>query len=172
MSSVTVEIDVSQIVALAGSAAKARPVIARRMEYAMVRSTAAVERDAESAVPWDTGHLRRSITSVVTPRTGTLSEPVITGAVGTNLVYGPAVEYGLQPGQAFPPAGSLTGWMRRHNMDPADEYALRRHIYQFGTKAQPYLGPALDRNRRGIEREFQLAADRALKDVLSGRGRF
>lgn len=167
MSKLEVEIDVSQVVALAQSAARARPVIARNMERAMIRSTAAVERDAEAVVPWDTGHLRRSITSIITPMTGTLSQPVITGAVGTNLIYGPAVEYGLEPGQAFPPPAALAGWARRHGME-GSEYAIARHIYIHGTKPQPYLEPALDQNRRGIEKEFQLAAERSLREVIAG----
>jgi hypothetical protein len=136
------------------------PLMERELTVAMVRSTAQVQHDAQVAVAVDTGNLRRSITTTVTP---------YVGRVGTNLLYGRVVEEGRRPGAAMPPAGALLGWMRRHGMDARNEYALRLRISRRGIKARPYLKPALEQNRAAINKEFDLALKRVLTQIGSGR---
>lgn len=154
----TLVIDVSAFTALGQRFANAGPIVAREMKTAMQRSTAQIQHDAQVLVPVDLGHLRRSLTTNVTPTLG---------RVGTNLVYGPAIEFGLKPGQAFPPPGALLGWMGRHGIPASAEFLVRRKIFRKGTTPQPYLVPAFEKNQRAIEREFALAADRALRALAA-----
>jgi phage gpG-like protein len=149
----TIAIDASELIALGQRFVGAEPVIEREFETAMVRSTAAVQHDAMVAAPVDTGTLRRSITTDVTP---------FLGSVGSNLPYAPVVEFGREAGKTMPPSGALEPWMRRHGITVA-EFVIRRSIGRRGTPARPYFVPALERNRAGIEREFDLAVARALK---------
>ena len=45
-------------------------------------------------------------------------------------------------------------------------YPMRMRIGRFGIDGRPYLGPALTDNEATIQREFDLAADRALAELL------
>ena len=156
MSSIT--IDTSDLDPLFARCANALPIVERHFGNAMVRSTAAVQHDAMVLVPVDTGHLRRSITTDVTP---------FVGRVGTNVAYARPVEEGRRPGAPMPPRGVLLEWMRRHDIPAAAEFLVRRSIARKGIKARPYLIPALERNEEGIRREFALAADKAAAEVLA-----
>lgn len=64
--------------------------------------------------------------------------------VAPNALYGGVVEFGRKPG-VWPPQGALTLWMQRKGIDPKLEYVIRRKIGKKGTKAQPFLIPALDK---------------------------
>ena len=153
--------DATEIYRLGSQMAAGAPIIAKHCRYGMDRATAQILHDAVGAVPVDQGHLRRSLTRDVTPFLST---------VGTNLVYARAVEFGLQPQQAFPPPGSLLGWMTRHNIPQEAEFAIRRKIYLKGTTAQPYLIPAMERNLRDFHREMAIAAQRAVEEITARRG--
>lgn len=154
----TIEVDASALFALGKRFAGAEAVIEDVFKDAMVRATAAVQHDAMVAAPVDTGTLRRSITTDVTP---------FLGSVGSNLPYAPVVEYGRRAGAPMPPSGSLDPWMRRHGITAVSEFVIRRSIARRGIRARPYLIPALERNRAGIEREFEIAADRAIKRLVA-----
>jgi phage gpG-like protein len=157
---VAVTVDTSEIDDMARRYAGLVPLMEKEFRVAMIRSTAQVQHDAQVVVAVDTGTLRRSITTDVTP---------YVGRVGTNLLYGRVVEEGRRPGAAMPPAGVLTGWMQRHGMNPKNEYALRLKISRKGIKAKPYLVPALEQNRTAINKEFTLALGRVLTQIGSGR---
>jgi phage gpG-like protein len=154
----SIEVNANELAALGRRFAAAEPVIAESFRYAMVRSTAVVQHDAMVAAPVDTGTLRRSIAVEVTPYVGT---------IGSALVYAPVVEYGRRPNKPMPPRGSLVPWMRRHDIDERAEFVIRRAIGRHGTPARPYLVPALERNRRAIEREFDIAIERIVKRLAA-----
>jgi phage gpG-like protein len=166
---VVATVDTSDLDDMARRYAGLVPLMEREFRVAMIRSTAQVQHDAQVAVAVDQGTLRRSITTDVTP---------YVGRVGTNLLYGRLVEgadeqgklheWSRRPGMPMPPPGSLVGWMRRHGMNPKNEYALRLQISRKGIKARPYLTPALEKNRAGINKEFTLALGRVLSAL--GRG--
>lgn len=152
-----IRIDADDLNELLDRFGDATSIVVREMQTAMVRATAAVQADAQVLVPVDTGTLRRSITTDVTP---------FVGRVGTNLLYGAVVEEGRRPGAPMPPSGSLLDWMRRHGIPAEQEFAVRRSIARKGIRARPYLVPALERNQDGIRREFEAANERALAKVL------
>lgn len=85
-------------------------------------------------------------------------------SVGSNLGYAKAIEFGSRP--HWPPPGSLARWARLKLGVPAArvqsvDYLIRRKISKKGTKAQPFLNPALDQTRRNY---FPRRSQRMLKD--------
>lgn len=92
-----------------------------------------VEATGRSLAPRDTGRLQGSIHS--RPGSGLSVE------IGPSVAYGLFVEKGTRA--HFPPPGALGGWARRHGMSP---FALARGISRRGTKAQPFMVPALEQN--------------------------
>lgn len=150
-------VDARPFAALATRAEAAQPVVLDEMRTAMERSALAVQRRAMALAPVDTGTLRRSITRQVTP---------LHGRVGTNVPYAREVEFGRKPRGPLPAKGELIGWMRRKGIDVELEFVIRRAIAKRGTRAQPYLNPALEEHRAAIGREFALAADRAAIRIL------
>jgi hypothetical protein len=162
---VVATVDTSDLDDMARRYAGLVPLMEREFHDAMIRSTAQVQHDAQVAVAVDTGTLRRSITTDVTPYVGGSARTCCTGAWWKR-------GDGQTPRRvvaAMPPAGVLTGWMQRHGMNPKNEYALRLKISRKGIKARPYLVPALEQNRTAINKEFTLALGRVLSEL--GRGR-
>ncbi len=95
------------------------------------RGAAIVQRGGREHAPVDQGRLRNSI--------GVESPSHRSRRIGPNVEYGEWVETGTRP--HWPPPGALAGWAARHGVD---EYAVRRKIGLYGTKAQPYMQPAAD----------------------------
>lgn len=154
----SVQIDASKLHALIGRFANAEPVMERHADEAGVRSAGAVHADAVDNAPVDQGHLRRSIAVQLRPGEA---------AIGTNLSYALPVEVGRAPGAKMPPQGVLLEWMRRHGIPADREFVLRRSIARRGIRPQPYLEPALVGNKAAMQREFDLAAERALAELTA-----
>lgn len=157
----SITIDASKLHALLGKFDNAEEVVNREGHAALVRSAAQVEATAKQNLTdlgaVDTGTLRRSVATNVS---------AFEAAIGTNLVYAEVVEVGRRPGAPMPPSGSLLDWMRRHGIPAENEYIVRRNIAAKGIAARPYLGPALLNNESAIGREFDLAGDRALAELM------
>ena len=102
-----------------------------------------VEGQAKALAPVDNGRLRSSINSNVGDEEAT---------VGTNVEYATHVEYGTRPHTINSPVKIQgVGW---------------RYIGQHpGTRAQPFMRPALDENRKALVRLFR----DIIKDVFRGR---
>ena len=102
---------------------------------ALGKCCALVEDAAKQKAPKDSGDLRRSITSRVEGGTGIVFTP---------LEYAPYVEFGTgifaEDGN-----GRQTGWAYE------DEETGER-IFTRGSRPHPYLRPALNENRRQIQR--------------------
>lgn len=157
-----ITIDTRELDALLTRFAGARPVVEREAIRGLDRSAIRVQNSARgnlhSSGAIDTGQLLNSIG--VEPR-GTFAR-----AIGTNKSYGETVEFGRRAGAPMPPAGSLLGWLQRHDI-PADmEYVIRRRIADRGIPARPYLMPALEDNEPAIQEEFALAAQRAMAELV------
>lgn len=116
---------------------------------AIERSLIGIKREAMLKAPVDTGALRARWNMAVRFLRGVLS-PV--------KKYAGAVEYGAKP--HFVSVKKLKGWARRHGISP---YAVQRSIAKKGTKAQPFLGPAVDEKK--INQEFSSALDKVLKKI-------
>lgn len=162
----SVQIDASRLEALLDRfGAEAEAVVQREGGNALARSAAQVEADAKRNITdvgaVDTGMLRRSIATELRPASSPME-----ASIGSNLQYAETIEVGRAPGSKAPPQGSLLGWMRRHGISPEKEYPMRMRIGRYGTDGRPYLGPALAENEATIQREFDVAADRALAELL------
>lgn len=157
-----VTIDASKLERLLDRFDGATAVVDREGKAALDRAAIRVQNAAKANLhasgAIDTGRLLNSIT---------VGRPSpFERAVGTNVMYAEAVEVGRRPGAPMPPSGSLLGWMQRHGIPAEDEYLVRRGIGARGIAPRPYLGPALTDNESAIQREFDLAADRALAELL------
>lgn len=95
------------------------------------RGALVIQSGARKKAPVDTGRLRNSI--------GVEVPSMRERRIGPNVDYGEWVETGTRP--HWPPPGALATWARRHGMS---EYAVRRKIGLYGTKAQPFMQPAAD----------------------------
>ena len=139
---------------------------------AMQASLLLIEADARNLVAQDTRALRNSLHHTIE------ADPTgLVGRVGPSLKYGQWVEFGRAPGK-MPPVDALIGWVRRHGL--AGTYSVRTHkrlgsratqasqdrrvafliarkIARRGSKPQPFMQPALDRNRRRITALFAAA---------------
>jgi HK97 gp10 family phage protein len=135
------------------SAAKATPV---EMRAAMTEATLTVESTARSLAPRDTGRLQGSISSRITG-----SGTALTGEIGPSVRYGLYVERGTRP--HWPPVAAVSGWARRHGINP---FLVARSIARKGTRAQPFMGPALDRNRARIIEIFARVGARVFARIV------
>lgn len=117
---------------------------AERAVKRVVRKTAVrVEGRAKELVPVDTGRLRSSITHEI-------DASGFSGTVGTNVEYARDVEFGRMGGDlSRGDLRGLAGWMNRKGIEGASR---RRRIVtgvaSHGTRAQPYLFPAWEQNRK------------------------
>ena len=109
-----------------------------KLEAALGRACAVVERSAKQKAPKDTGALRRSITSKVERNGGDLQ-----GVVYTPLEYAPYIEYGTG---LFAENGGRQDTPWNYQDDQGEWHSTS------GQKPQPYMRPALDENREQILR--------------------
>ena len=107
-----------------------------KIEKAMGKACAIIERSAKEKAPKGTGELRRSITSKVE----TQGNDVI-GVVYTPLEYAPYVEFGTG---LFAEEGGRQDVPWCYQDDEGEWHTTS------GMKPQPYMRPALDENRERI----------------------
>ena len=109
-------------------------VVAGPVRDFLYQSAFTVEAKAKLKAPVDTGRLRSSIASQVNETQA---------IIGSNVAYAPYVEFGTRP--HWPPQGALQPWAQRHGFPAgkAGDFLVRRAISRRGTRAHPYLIPAL-----------------------------
>jgi phage gpG-like protein len=83
--------------------------------------------------------------------------------VGTAAEYAPHVEYGTRP--HFPPIKAIREWAGRVLGDEGAAFPVARAIAKKGTKAQPFLRPALDENRKRLVKMYH----DTIRKVFGGR---
>ena len=106
----------------------------QKLNLALGRACALVERSAKQKAPKDTGELRRSISSKVQDGVGIVFTP---------LEYAPYVEYGTG---LFAESGGRTDVPWSYQDDSGEWHSTS------GQKPQPFMRPALDENREQIIR--------------------
>ena len=148
--------DASALTGLAARYRGAAPVVEGELLDAGRRIGIRVEATAKHLAPVDTGTLRRSITNEARPFAAGVRV-----LVGTAVPYAPDIELGRKPGTMVP-EGALLAWMKRKGIDPGAEYRIRLAIFRRGTRAQPFLRPALDQNRDAIVAEVRAVPRRVL----------
>lgn len=135
--------------------------VADAVEKAVLRELKRVQADAKRLAPVETGHLRMSITTDVKCDTN----GDIIGAVGSNLEYAAAVEFGSGPvGEANPralpegvsPAYRKDGWTYF-------DKKTNRFVSTKGQPARPFLYPAFKQNESRVKDNIARAIQRALK---------
>ena len=107
-------------------------VDSQKIEMALGKACALVERSAKEKAPKGTGELRRSIASKVENQEGIVYSP---------LEYAPYVEYGTG---LFAEDGGRTDVPWCYKDDEGNWHTTS------GQKPQPYLRPALHENRKKI----------------------
>lgn len=156
-----ITVDVSELIDFGDGLMVSQRIVAEESRRAMERSATLVQNDAKRNIQRqntiDTGQLLNSIARRVEP---------FEARIGSNKQYARVIEEGRRPGAPMPPSGSLLGWMSRHGIPAEAEFVIRRAIARRGIASRPYLVPALEGNRRAIEREFAAAADRMVKRVM------
>ena len=106
----------------------------QKINMAVGRACALVERSAKQKAPKDTGELRRSISSKVEDGVGVVFTP---------LEYAPYVEYGTG---LFAESGGRSDVPWNYQDDAGEWHSTS------GQKPQPFMRPALDENREQIIR--------------------
>lgn len=124
-----------------------------------------IEANAKELVTVFTGALRASI-NVKTFNKG-LTADIGSGVLtGEPLIYAEAIEFGRKPGSfpAYDEASGLYRWVKLKlgivgKMTKSVAFLIARKIFKEGTKPQPYLKPAFDKEKRNFESK--------IKDVLN-----
>ena len=159
------EFDFSAVQAMGRTYENGARIVMDETRTGIANSVAQIEADAKRLVPTDTHYLQKSIGHEVDVRGND-----ITGRVGSNVVYAPVVEFGRSAGAAMPPPGALLDWMRRKGIDAEAAFAVARAIGRRGTRPQPYLKPALEKNRADITREMTAVLQRISARLAAGHG--
>lgn len=107
-----------------------------KLEKAMGKACALIEREAKKKAPKGHGDLRRSITSKVTTEGGE-----VTGTVFSPLEYAPYVEYGTG---LFAETGGRKDVPWHYQDDEGEWHSTS------GQHPHPYMRPALNENREKI----------------------
>lgn len=113
----------------------------RKIQMAMGKACALVERDAKQKVPKGTGALRRSITSKVD-----VDNSEVVGIVYTSLEYAPYVEFGTG---LFAEGGGRTDVPWNYQDDEGNWHSTS------GMHPQPFMRPAINENREEVKRIIQ-----------------
>lgn len=108
-----------------------------KIDAALGKACALVERAAKQKAPKDTGELRRSISSKVENGIGEIFTP---------LEYAPYVEYGTG---LFAEEGGRSDVPWSYQDDSGEWHSTS------GQRPQPFMRPALDENREAIIRIFR-----------------
>jgi len=127
---------------------------------AMQTSLLLIEADAKRNVAHDTRGLMNSITSQIRQ-----DGQRLVGQAGPSVAYGVYVETGTRP--HWPPLGALVPWARRHGVNPR---LVQVAIARRGTRAQPYLMPAYQKNADKIVALFA-GAGQAVAVTIAGATR-
>lgn len=112
---------------------------------ALEASALVVEGTAKNLAPVDTGNLRNSITHEVEGKKA---------RVGTNSEYALAVEFGTSPHKIS---------VKNKKILSDGKVFFGKTVQHPGTEAQPFLFPALERNKGNIRKIFKDAVKKAYK---------
>ena len=114
------------------------------------KSALMIEQKAKLKATVDTGHMRRGIKTFLSP---------LQAVIEATEKYSAFVEMGTRP--HWPPRKALQPWARRHGFPPGMKGAsmLAAAIAKRGTKAQPFMMPALEESKNAIQGLIQQAAN-------------
>lgn len=153
-----------------------RDAVVRGLESgaAAIERAAKLELTRNQSVAF--GVLRASITHVVDPKTlravigPGLQNKATAAATGDPRNYGFFVEFGRRPGRR-PPVRVLSLWVKRRlgEKDPDDNrrlsFLIARKIGKRGTQAEPFLGPAAEREGPNVLKRIEREMDKTISDL-------
>lgn len=113
---------------------------------ALMQVASWILRDAKRFAPVRTAALRRSGRL---EKRGKMEIAVAFGGKGTGVDYAPFVEFGRSPGRQ-PPAGEIESWANAMTGDAGNAFSIARGIARSGVKPQPYLRPAMIKNKQQL----------------------
>lgn len=117
------------------------------------RTAFQIERTAKQKAPIDTGTLRTSIEA--------RRLDISTWAVGTNVEYAPAVEFGTAPHVITPDDADALAFEGQDG-----ELMFRQRVEHPGTPAQPYLGPAFRAHESDLTQNISAEIERLFARYL------
>ncbi len=126
--------------------------------------TAYVQRQAASHAPVDTGRLRGALTQPSAVTVAYSGVYPLWAEIKPLVGYSAYVEHGTAP--HWTGIGNLAGWAHRHGINP---YAIQRAIAKYGTKAHPFMQPAIDDLEAAIP-EFITALEADIRQMFSSGG--
>lgn len=109
-----------------------------------------VEGEAKRLVDVDTGTTRSAINSVVVPL---VNAP--TAIVSAPTKNAPSLEFGSKP--HTPPREPVFRWANKKGLNP---WGVWQHIRKYGTKAHPFMRPALENKKAEIIAKYSEAIKR------------
>lgn len=120
----------------------------RRIVNTVQAVQAMVVNDARKRVPVDTSTLLKSIMAgriELTPRT-------VQGEVTAEAEYASFIEFTVKP--HFPPLGALKEWAARKLGDESAAFPIAKKMAAEGFKTlpKPFMGPAVEANKRTFHR--------------------
>lgn len=133
------------------------------MQQAMVRATTKIQNEARENIRRNGTTYQGNLAKNTRRR-----DPVTAsrGVVAVSEEYGGAVEFGRRPGKR-PPAAPLERWAAIKLGAPGAGFAIAKKIGERGTKAQPFLEPAMRDNADYVLKQFSDGADTVLKMMVS-----
>lgn len=143
----------------------------KAIERGLTKLGVIIEGDAVTLAPVNMGRLKGAITyatkkkqSIPKVAGDAVSRPVTkwTLHVGANLEYAGHVEYGTRP--HFPPIEAIADWAKQKGISEDAVFPIAKSISKKGTKAQPFLRPALDANRLRAQQVLQGEVRRTLQN--------
>lgn len=130
--------------------------VPNHVRWAMVQSVNVVKNSAQHLAPFKTGNLRRSIFTDI-------QDNGFRGVVGSDpsiASYAAGIEYGTKAHDIVPVNKQALFWKGALN-----PYKRVRHP---GTRAQPFMEPAIEDNVNRIKDYFMEAMDRIVK-IMAGK---
>lgn len=131
----------------------------RTFEGAMAESMDIVAQEAAIRAPLVTGELVLSINAA--PVTGSLSAGTLTGIVAASAPQALWVEEGTKAHVIRPRKKKALRWAS--NGTGAEGWRFAKKVNHPGTKAKPFLKPALASKREAIESKFEAATRLAIR---------
>lgn len=142
---------------------RAPALVLRELDRQLSRGAKEISNDARLEAPKANSDLTNSIRAL---RVGQGEHLVVAAAAHA----GP-VERGRRPGP-MPPIQSIVDWMKVRRVGPSDPEARRRAAFPIarsigrrGTRPQPFMGPALEKNRSRLDELMREGAARAMRQV-------
>jgi hypothetical protein len=142
---------------------KGPEIVKEEMLTGINRLTLQGQAISQKEAPFDTGNLRRSITT----QKATFAGGEARGSWGTNVPYAKFAEDGRSAGK-MPPAGALLGWMGRHGADAKAEFIIRRAIGRKGTTGKKYMEKGRQQIEPKVQAEFRAIALRIIARMGGG----